>query len=115
MVYAESKSTYQEESIGKESISKHKPANPAASSPSWGQDFRQYQRDNNPDEFVARVRDEIQKLRVIVDAEDIHGQFQAENLKHDHRNGRRCRRAKEFGMEVATEACQHRGEEDIRD
>ena len=54
-------------------------------------------------------------LRVIIDTQDIHRQLQHQNLKQDHRDGRRRGRPQQLRMEVPTEPSQHRGQEDIRD
>lgn len=109
------KTTYQKESIGKESVKKHYPPNPATSPLPGSQDLRRHQCSDDPHEFVSRVRHEIQQLGLVVDTQNIHGQLQTQNLKQDHRNGRRGGRSKKLRMEITPEARQHRRKKDIRD
>lgn len=92
---------YQEESISQEGVDKDGPTNPAPGASVWSEDSSSEQCHDDTHELVARVRDEVEQLRVIVDAENVHGDLQAENLEDDDRQRRRGDRTEQLGVEAS--------------
>lgn len=105
--------TYQEECVGQVSVDKNRPANPASSSTPGGEDLRRNQSSNNSHKLVSGVGHQIQQLRIVVDAENVHGHLQAQDLKDDHCNRRGGNRAQKLWVEVPTESSQQYRQENV--
>ena len=106
---------YQKESIREKSIRKRSPTNPTSSSPPRSQDLGSKECDDDAHKLVPGIRHQIEQLRIIADAENIHGHLETYNLKHNDRNGRRGDGPKQFRVETAPESRQHGRKKNVRD
>lgn len=76
--------TYQEQRIGQESVEEHAPANPPAGTLATVQDLGYSDGDDDADKLVAGVCDQVVKLRIVRDTQQVAAQLETEDLCHDY-------------------------------
>lgn len=76
--------TYQEQRVGQESVKEHAPANPPAGALATVQNLGYSDSNDDADKLVAGVCDQIVKLRIVRDAQQVAAQLETEDLCHDY-------------------------------
>lgn len=105
---------YQEQGIRHKGIREDGPAGPAARAGAAVQRLGHDERDDDADELVTRVRDEVEQLAVVADAQDVGAELEAEDLEQDDDEGGRGRQAHDFRVEAPPQAGEQRREQDVR-
>jgi hypothetical protein len=92
--------SYQEESIRHESIPKHSPANPSTSTLSTIRDRRRSNCNNDSDKLVSRVRYQVIKLALGINAQKIPPQPQKHLLQENNHTRVAERHAQQLRLEL---------------
>ena len=107
--------TYQKEGISIPSVQKKNPASPIVRALSASKDLSKEQSDDHANEFIPAIGDEVEELAVVGNREEVHGDFEDDDLEDHDTEGGGCGGAKEFRVEGATHAGEDSGEEDVCD
>lgn len=76
--------TYQKERVCKVGVDKDQPANPATGTLAAVKDLGNDNSDNNSDKLVPRIGNQVKKLGLARDAQEVASQLQEEDLNDDN-------------------------------
>ena len=106
--------TYQEQRVGQEGVDKQRPPSPATRPLAAINDLGDADGHDDAHKLVARVRHQVQQLRLVGDAQQIAAQLQPQDLDN-HRHQRRRRNVpKQFRLELALQPGDEGLQEDVR-
>jgi hypothetical protein len=105
--------TYQEECIGHESVTEHSPPYPASCSLTAIGDGSNCNRDNDTDEFVARVSHQVVDLALRVDVQEVSSQPKQDKLQDDYNAGVAESDTKQLRLKLSIESRDHRRKQDV--
>lgn len=106
--------TYQEQRVGQESVEEHAPANPPTGTLATVQNLGHSDSDDDTDKLVTGVSDQIVKLRIVRDAQQVAAQLETEDLCHDYYQGCRRRVSEKFWLKLPAETSKECREKDVR-
>ena len=105
--------THEEEGVSQVSVGKDRPANITTSTLAACHDSSQSNGEDDTDEFVARISDQIQPLRLIRDVQEVGTELEKQKFDDDNGKGIGSGHAEQLWSEGALQTGEQGGQENV--
>lgn len=104
---------YQKQGVRQEGVKKHGPAEPAAGSLAGIDKLGHGNSHDDADKLIARVGNEVEKLGLVGDAQEVGAKLEHGKFKDDNDTGLGSGVSEKLGLELATKTSQEGGKQNV--